>query len=123
MEFADVLTDPDLGSVLFTVEHITFTRGREGTASRSRTETARGCVHPGTPEMLRLLPEEEKREEFIAVYTDCPLSTGAPEASGAAWTGADRIHWREKTWRVVRVRDWSLFGYYQALAVRMEESP
>jgi len=115
-----------------------------------------GCIHPGTPEMIQLLPEEEKAEEFIAIYTDYPLSTGTPEASGAnassivaaphsgdglfqmtspptefpplaalggspSFIGADRVYWAGKTWRVVRVRDWRNFGYYQAYAVLLQE--
>ena len=31
--------------------------------------------------MIQLLPEEEKNEQFIAIYTDYPLSTGTPEGS------------------------------------------
>lgn len=81
---------------------------------------ASGCIHPGTPEMVQLLPEEERTEEFIAVYTDFPLSTGENDG-GAAYTVPDRILWNEETWRVVRVRSWAMFGYVQALAIRMHE--
>jgi hypothetical protein len=31
------------------------------------------------------------------------------------------IHWNGETWRVVRVRDWATFGYYQVLAVLLHE--
>ena len=54
------------------------------------TAQALGCVHPGTPEMIRLLPEEERAETFIAVYTDYPLSTGMPEASAPSIVAAPR---------------------------------
>ena len=122
MIFSPVLLDPELGCTAFTVERITYTRSRTGTTSRAQTAQAMGCVHPGTPEMLQLLPEEERSETFIAVYTDYPLSTGTPEAFGApTFTGPDRIHWAGKTWRVVKVRDWNAFGYYQAYAVMMHE--
>ena len=122
MNISDAIFDPELGSTGFTVERITYTRGRGGTASRSTTAGAMGCIHPGTPEMLQLLPEEEKAEEFIAVYTDYPLSTGTPEADGAcSFTGPDRIHWNGQAWRVVRVRDWPAFGYCQAYAVLVPE--
>ena len=122
MDISTAILDPELGCTAFTVERITYTRSRTGTASRVQTAQAMGCVHPGTPEMLQLLPEEERSEAFIAVYTDYPLSTGTPEASGAStFTGPDRIHWAGKTWRVVKVRDWNAFGYYQAYAVMMHE--
>ena len=123
MQITDAIFDPELGCTAFTVERITYTRSRTGTTSRTVTAQAMGCIHPGTPEMIQLLPEEEKAEEFIAIYTDYALSTGTPEASGASsFTGPDRIHWNGHTWRVVRVRDWQSFGYYQAYAVLLHES-
>ena len=70
--------------------------------------------------MLRLLPEENHREDFIAVYTDFALSTGENDG-GADYTVPDRILWNGETWRVVRVRSWAMFGYYQGLAVKMHE--
>ena len=122
MDITSAVFDPELGCTAFTVERITYTRSRSGTTSRSVTAQAMGCIHPGTPEMLQLLPEEEKAEEFIAIYTDYPLSTGTPDGSGAhSFTGPDRIHWGGRTWRVVKVRDWQAFGYSQALAVLMHE--
>ena len=106
MNITDAIFDPELGCTAFTVERITYTRSRTGTTSRTVTAQAMGCIHPGTPEMLQLLPEEEKAEEFIAIYTDCPLSTGVAEDAGAySFIGPDRIHWNNQTWRVVRVRD------------------
>jgi len=122
MDITSVLFDPELGCTAFTVERITYTRSRAGTTSRTVTAQALGCIHPGTPEMLQLLPEEEKNNQFIAIYTDYALSTGTPEGSGAvSFTAPDRIHWNSQTWRVVRVRDWQMFGYYQAYAVLMQE--
>ena len=122
MDITSAVFDPELGCTAFTVDRITYTRSRSGTTSRTVTAQAMGCIHPGTPEMLQLLPEEEKAEEFIAVYTDYALSTGTPESTGASFIGPDRIHWNNRTWRVVRVRDWQMFGYYQAYAVLMKET-
>ena len=123
MDITDAVFDPELGCTAFTVERITYTRSRSGTAPRSRTAQAMGCIHPGTPEMLQLLPEEERADSFSVIYTDYPLSTGTPETAGAcSFTGADRIRWNGRTWRVVRVRDWQMFGYYQALAVLVQET-
>ena len=121
MDISSAILDPELGCTAFTVERTTYTRSRGGTMSRSEISQALGCIHPGTPEMLQLLPEEEKAEEFIAIYTDYPLSTGTEESSGASFIGADKVYWGGKTWRVVRVRDWQMFGYYQAYAVLLQE--
>ena len=121
MDVVSAILDTELGCTGFTVERITHTRARSGTGSRSTTFQASGCIHPGTPEMLKLLPEEERNETFIAVYTDFMLSAGTPEDTGASFTAADRIHWNGQTWRVVRVRDWRMFRYCQAYAVLMQE--
>ena len=122
MDIASVILDPELGCIAFTVERISYSRSREETASVSHLALVSGCIHPGTPEMLQLLPEEENKETFIVIYTDYPLSTGTPEAAGASsFTGPDRIHWNDQIWRVVRVRDWQGFGYCQAYAVLMQE--
>ena len=121
-DITSAIFDPELGCTAFTVERITYTRSRSGTSSRSRTEQALGCIHPGTPEMLKLLPEEEQQEQFIEIFTDYALSTGTSETSAASsFTAPDRIRWNSQTWRVVRVRDWNMFGYCQAYAVLMRE--
>jgi len=67
MDITSAIMDPELGRSAFTVERLTYTRTTEGTTSRSITHQAMGCVHPGTPEMIQLLPEEERHEEFIAI--------------------------------------------------------
>ena len=119
MDITNAIMDQELGRSAFTVERLTYTRTVDGTTSRSATYQAMGCIHPGTPEMIQLLPEEERHEDFIAIYTDFALSLGSDH--GSTYTGPDRIHWNNETWRVVRVRDWAMFGYYQALAVRLNE--
>ena len=119
MDITSAIMDPELGRCAFTVERISYVRGVEGTTSRSQTFQAMGCVHPGTPEMIQMVPEEDRHEEFIVVYTDFALSLGADH--GATYTGPDRIHWNGESWRVVRVRDWSTFGYYQAIAILLTE--
>ena len=119
MQITDAIMDPELGRSAFTVERLSYIRSATGTSSHSRTYSALGCVHPGTPEMIQLLPEEERHETFIAVYTDFALSLGSDPRLNV--TGPDRIRWNGGTWRVVRVRDWAMFGYYQALAVLLHE--
>ena len=114
------LTDPDLGFTAFTVQRATYRRQNGSSVPSEQTLQASGCIHPGTPEMVQLLPEEERHEEFIAVYTDFALSLGE-NGGGVTYSTPDRILWNGETWRVVRVRDWSMFGYCQGLAVKMHE--
>ena len=68
MDISSAIFDPELGCTAFTVERITYTRSRSGMTSRSEIAQARGCIHPGTPEMIQLLPEEEKNETCFYMY-------------------------------------------------------
>ena len=114
------LQDPELGWTTFTVLRTTCRRRNGTSVPVQQTLPASGCIHPGTPEMLQLLPEEDRHEEFIAIYTDFPLMLG-DNPGGAAYTLPDRILWKGKCWRVVRIRSWEAFGYQQALAIRTGE--
>ena len=79
MDISSAILDPELGCTAFTVERITYTRSRSGTTFRSVTEQALGCIHPGTPEMIQLLPEEEKKLVLAVLavqHMRCKLSAG-----------------------------------------------
>ena len=115
------LTDPELGFTGFSVQRITYRRQNGTSVPAVQTLPASGCIHPGTPEMVQLLPEEERHEEFIAVYTDFSLSLGENDGE-AEYSVPDRILWNGESWRVVRVRSWAMFGYVQGLAVKTHQS-
>ena len=120
MNLLTALADPELGFTAFTVLRTTY-RLQDGTSvPEVQTLPASGCIHPGTPETVRLLPEEEQHEDFIAVYTGFALSTGENDG-GETCSTPDRILWNGETWRVVQVKDWSMFGYCQGLAVKTHE--
>ncbi len=119
---ASALLDPELGFLSFIVRRLTY-RLSQGTITVTHADHAtEGCIHPGTPEMAQLLPEEERHQELIAVYTSFPLSMGG-NPGGVTWTAADRILYDGKVWKLTKLRDWSSFGYYQALATLTDESP
>ena len=120
MDLLPALADPELGFTAFTVLRTTY-RLQDGTSvPEVQTLPASGCIHPGTPETVRLLPEEEQHEDFIAVYTGFPLSMGS-NPGGTTWTAADRILYDGRVWKLAKLRDWSQFGYYQGLAVLTDE--
>ena len=120
IDVSEVLLDPELGATGFTIIRTRYRRNKgEILPEVVRIPTA-GVIHPGTPEMMELLPAEERTEELIAVYTSSMLTTGVNDG-GAEFAAPDRIEYRGKQWRIVRVRDWSAFNYYQALAVLINE--
>ena len=119
-DILSALTDPEMGFTGFTVLRTSYRRQNGESVPSDQLLPASGCIHPGSPEMLQLLPEEERHEEFIAVYTAFPLSLGE-NGGGAEYSVPDRILWNGETWRVVQVKNWGTFGFVQALAVRMHE--
>ncbi len=120
MDLSPALTDPELGFTGFTVLRTSYRRQGGESVPSDQTLPASGCIHPGSPEMLQLLPEEERHEEFIEVYTAFPLLLGE-NGGGAEYSVPDRIQWSGETWRVVQVKNWGTFGFVQALAVKMYE--
>lgn len=119
-DITSILLDPDLGAVPFTVTRTTYRRSRGTLTPTSQTLSAFGTIQPGTPEMLRLLPEEERKETFIEIHTSFRLCDGI-NPTGSTFQAADRIQYEGSAWRVVRVRDWAEFNYFHALAVKLGE--
>ena len=115
-----MIVEEDLGFTAFSVLRTTYRRQNGSSVPSDQTLPASGCIHPGTPEQLQLLPEEDRHEEFIAVYTDFPLSLGTNDG-GETYSAPDRIQWKGESWRLASLRDWSAFGYVQALAVKLHE--
>ena len=121
-EFASALLDPDLGSTPFQVIRPAV-RVSQGITERTfQVFSASGCVHPGTPDILKLLPEEERHETLIEIYTAFPLSLGE-NPGGNTWTAADRIAWDGRTWKLIRLQEWPAFGYCRGLAVLSDGVP
>ena len=86
------LMDPELGYQAFRVRRTSYRRKNGTSVPSVQVLPAAGCIHPGTPEMVQLLPEEDRHEEFIAVYTDFPLSLG-DNGGEATYSTPDRILW------------------------------
>ena len=120
IDLSAALTDPEMGFTAFTVQRYSYRRQNGQCIPFVQVLEASGCVHPGAPEMLQLLPEEDRHEEYIEVYTGFALNLGEDDG-GVTYSTSDRILWNGSTWRVVKVRNWAGFGYVQALAVQMHE--
>jgi hypothetical protein len=119
MDITAAFQDPEMGGTTFDVSRLTYTRGSGSDPTEEKYLGQTGSIHPATPEMLELLPEEERVETYIYVHTEFILSLG--EDKGDKYIAPDRILWGNKVWRVVRIKDWSIFGFCNALAVLMQE--
>jgi hypothetical protein len=120
MNMSSAFLDPEMGGTTFTVKRLTYTRGSGSDPVEDVHLGVMGSIHPGSPEMLQLLPEEERKETFIYIHSEFAFSTG--KDNGTSYTTPDRVIWNGQTWRVVRIRDWiASYGFCDAWAVLMQE--
>ena len=116
MNLSCVVQSKVLGATSFLVERNTFSHACGQTIPVSSEQiTASGIIYPGTPDMIEQLPEEHRHEEFIVIFSTTELSLGSKD--GVRYTTPDRIHWDSRLWRLVKLRDWSRYGYWQGYAV------
>ena len=78
-----------------------------------------GIVHAGTSKNRHLLPEENREDDFIIVYSLFDLSE-EKEADEHHYVLADIVEPfpGNEAWRVVRSKHWKEYGFFQAVAVR-----
>lgn len=119
MNVNSAFLDPDLGATVFDVKRITYHPNSSVPPDVQIFTGVAGSIHPAPPEMLELLPEEERFEESIYIHTEFAVQMG--KNNGETLIAPDRILWNGESWRVVRIRDWSSFGFYAALAQKMQE--
>ncbi len=83
-----------------------------------------GVVRQIPAESRRILPEENREEDAIVVYSTFDLTEGT-NRNGRCFLQADLIEPfpGNGCWRVVRSKHWKEYGFTQALAVRTEEDP
>ena len=123
LDVTSILTDPELGATTFTVERTVYKRVYgDAVPEAVATFEVIGCVHPGAPEQIDQLPEEDRHEEFIVIFAPTVLKLG--ENHGLTFSGPDRIGWDGRKWRLVKLKAWTAFGFVQGFAVllRDEES-
>ncbi len=110
MDMADVLLDPDFRVDFPIIRSVESVDARGRTQSSASEIPAQGVIHPATEEELKILPEAQRVEEIIAVYTATRLTAGDDTH------GADRVGWQGGTYKVLKVMDYSQFGFVMALA-------
>ena len=118
MRIENLLSDPDLGAVEFSVVRKTWTT-EDGVPVMTDLEEifTHGILHPADPARLDLLPEESRHEPIVLIHSAEPLSLGQQE--GDAWTAPDEIHCGGRVFRVFQVRPWQAFGFWKAWAVEI----
>jgi hypothetical protein len=75
---------------------------------------ATAVVTAASGDTLDQLPEGDRQRGVILIHTQTPLFL-----TNAAGT-SDEILWNGNLYRLAQVLDWSAFGFYQALGVKMD---
>jgi hypothetical protein len=87
------------------------------TAGDASTFEIVASIQPATGRQLRDLPEGQRGDETIAIYTKTEIRTRSPGEPG---NEPDVIAYRDEPWTVTQVKRWESFGavHFEALAVR-----
>lgn len=95
---------------------------KDGIESRTRLPDSTGAVvHAEIPGFRHLLPEENREDDFIIVYTRLDLTEGKkPDEYHTLLADVIEPIPGDSAWRVVRSKYWKEYGFYQVLAVRTE---
>lgn len=96
---------------------VTFVKGRAVQPAQT-TVTILASIQPATPNDLKQLPELERTEEIIKVFSADPLYTANEEAQ----TPADIIIWQGKHYRVFGPMPYqqSILDHYETLAKKVK---
>ena len=100
------------------------------TVNRQNGSWVQGVWTPGAPQAiamqavvtvpdateLQMLPEGDQEAGAIEVYVYAPNALYVTSDNGTS----DQIVWNGNTWRVMRVWDLTAYGYWRAIAVKMD---
>ena len=105
IDVTDVVLDPDMGGHAFQVVRESDTVDNDGLRQTTWTKVAEafGSVQPADSSALERLPEAERLNGAIMVYTPFPLSAGSGDMT------ADVVWWGGRHYTVKTVNGWQ-FG-------------
>lgn len=118
IDVSELLTDPDFcqpGAIT-----ITRLEGRNVDGyfqtTPSSFETI-GIIRPASTEDIKMLPEGDRVEGMIIIYTSVQLF-GTRKAQPNAGGLSDEVTWQGENYKVVQAANYSQFGYYKSMAER-----
>lgn len=114
-DMSELLLDPDFVTD-FKVKTTSGHRVRGGQWVETAIVVDRhGVIQPAAPKDTQFLPEGDRSRQAIKVYSNEYLSTSDERVPKLG----DKITWHDDEHRIVSVKDWSQYGYWQALAVQI----
>ena len=115
---SELLSDPDFVTS-FELSISTGRRVRGGEWIESFiTETRIGVIQPSSQKDTQYLKEGDKNKLAIRVYSDQSLSASDKNVPKLG----DKVKWNNKSYRIASFKDWSQYGYWQALALELDKN-
>ena len=112
----EILQDPEVGGgVAFKVKRKTTTRILGGDKTTEEVFDLTGSIQP-QDKSIQSSTAEDLKTEIIVVRAPFAFQTGSN--SGKTIIQTDIIVWKDASWRVARVDDWSEWGYSTAYATK-----
>lgn len=112
----EILQDPEVGGgVAFKVKRKTTTRILGGDKTTEEVFDLTGSIQP-QDKSIQSSTAEDLKTEIIVVRAPFAFQTGSN--SGKTIVQTDIIVWKDASWRVTRVDDWSEWGYSTAYATK-----
>jgi len=86
------------------------------------TETVQGfgTITPATPKQIEMLPEGDVVTSAMAFHSEAPIFTTRENGEDGQPGSSDILVWRGKNLRVLQVLEYSDYGYFLAIATRMD---
>lgn len=115
LNVAELLDDFDFIQQ-FTVYRKATTKQRGNVSSTETPLTFSGVITPAGSTELEQIPEGDRQRGAITIYTQQEL-----EISNTAGT-SDEVLWQGNRYRVQQVFAYANYGYWKAIAVKMDPS-
>jgi hypothetical protein len=118
-DVTDLLDDPDVGGGQpFQVERTTGTRANgKKVPGVPVVHKTTGNIQPAQPKELERLPEEDRVKAIVAIRSTFTFQTGSDDG-GKAYTDPDVIIISGIRYRVLKIDDWSAYGFHCAFATQ-----
>ncbi len=126
INLAEVVDDPDLATTFIVVRatgmfSTTGLTAGEWVPTHTAGIDCVGVVNPNPkPDALLALPEGLRGKQAIQVFTRTRLYLGDGENESGDTT--DYIQWNGELWKVALLKNWSDFGFWQAIATQSGRS-
>lgn len=129
INIAELLNDPDFVQDVVVnrrVNHLVTTGAGAGEVTITTfLVTIPMCVQPvKDPDDLNVLPEGQRSNKTMKFYSLQALHCDdGDQSSGAADAVFDVVQWNGEKYKLLHVRSWADYGYYEAIGVNSERVP